>query len=101
MNTGIYHGSDALLYILTDDDPETWTPVGHSTSHSVEVTSELKVRRTKDTGKFPSRKLTGIDAHVNLDALVLYDGYSYEELLTEQLEGNALQLRLRGHTNED
>jgi hypothetical protein len=91
-NTGIYHGSDALLYV-------GGTAAGHSTSHSIETTSELKVRRTKDTGKFPTRKLTGIDAHVNLDALVMYDGYSYKNLLTAQLAGTQLTLTLRGHSN--
>jgi hypothetical protein len=91
-NTGIYHGSDALLYV-------GGTAVGHSTSHSIDVKSETIIRRTKDTGKFPTRKLVGIDASVNLEALVLYDGYSFKDLLTAQLLGTALTLTLRGHSS--
>ena len=91
-NTGIYHGSDALLYV-------GGSAVGHATSHTLDVKSELIVRRTKDTGKFPTRKLTGIDGSVSMDALVLYDGYSLKDLLTAQLAGTALTLTLRGHSN--
>jgi hypothetical protein len=93
-NTGIYHGSDMLLYV---DD----TAVGHATSHDLDVKSELIVRRTKDTGKFPTRKLTGIDASASCKALVLYDGYSFKDLLTAQLEGTPLTLTLRGHSNSE
>jgi hypothetical protein len=75
------------------------TAVGHSTSHSLDVKSETIVRRTKDTGKFPTRKLTGIDASVSCDALVLYDGYSFKDLLTAQLAGTIITLTLRGHSN--
>jgi hypothetical protein len=91
-NTGIYHGSDMLVYV-------GGTAVGHSTSHSLDVKSETIVRRTKDTGKFPTRKLTGIDASVSCDALVLYDGYSFKDLLTAQLAGTIITLTLRGHSN--
>jgi hypothetical protein len=100
MNTGIYHGSDALVYIRTDDDPETWTAIGHASSHDIDVKSELIVRRTKSTGEFPNRKLVGIDASVSIKALVLYDGYSFKDLLTAQLAGTALLMRLRGHEIE-
>jgi hypothetical protein len=92
MNTGIYHGSDALLYI-------GGTAVGHSTSHSLDVKSETIVRRTKDTGKFPTRKLTGIDASASLEALVLYDGNSFKDILTAQLAGTPIVLTLRGHSS--
>ena len=92
VNTGIYHGSDALLYV-------DGTVVGHASSHDLNVKSELIVRRTKSTGKFPTRKLVGIDGSVSLKALVLYDGYSYKDLLTAQLAGTLLTLTLRGHSN--
>ena len=91
-NTGIYHGSDCLLYV-------GGTLCGHATSHDLDVKSELIVRRTKDTGKFPTRKLTGIDASCSVKALVLYDGYSFKDLLTAQLAGTSLTLTLRGHSN--
>jgi hypothetical protein len=91
-NTGIYHGSDMLLYV-------GGTLVGHASSHDLDVKSELIVRRTKDTGKFPTRKLVGIDASCNVKALVLYDGNSFKDLLTAQLAGTALTLTLRGHSN--
>jgi len=98
MNAGIYHGSDALLYIQTDDDPVVvWTAVGHASSHDIDIKSEEIVRRTKDTGKFPTRKLTGIDASVNVKALVMYDGYSLKDLLTAQLAGTSLIMKLAGH----
>lgn len=98
-NTGIYHGSDALVYIETGVD--TWTAVGHTTSHAIQVTSEMVVRRTKDTGKFPTRKVTGLDYNVSIEALVLYDGYSLKDLLTLQLAGTQLKFKLAGHSNED
>jgi hypothetical protein len=92
-NTGIYHGSDALVYIGT-------TAVGHATSHTLDVKSEVIVRRTKDTGKFPTRKVTGLDASVSMEALVLYDGYSFKDVLTAQLTGEAITLKLAGHSND-
>jgi hypothetical protein len=101
MNSGIYHGSDALVYIRTAVSPDVYTPVGHATSHSLDVKSETIVRRTKSTGSMPTRKLVGIDASISMDALVLYNGYSFENLLTAQLAGNQLLLQLRGHDNED
>jgi hypothetical protein len=91
-NTGIYHGSDMLLYV-------GGTAIGHATSHDLDVKSEIIVRRTKDTGKFPTRKLTGIDASASCKALVLYDGYSFKDLLTAQLAGTPLTLTMRGHSN--
>lgn len=91
-NTGIYHGSDMLLYV-------GGTAVGHATSHDLDVKSDLIVRRTKDTGKFPTRKLTGIDASCSVKALVLYDDYSFNDLLAAQLAGTSLTLTLRGHSN--
>ena len=99
MNAGIYHGSDALVYVRTGVSPDVYTAVGHSTSHTLDVKSELIVRRTKDTGKFPTRKLTGIDASVSMDALVLYNGYSFDDILASQLNGDTLLLQLRGHEN--
>lgn len=91
-NTGIYHGSDMLLYVGA-------SAVGHATSHDLDVKSDLIVRRTKDTGKFPTRKLVGIDASVSVKALVLYDGYSFKDLLTAQLAGTSLTLKLEGHSS--
>lgn len=92
INTGIYHGSDALLYVGA-------VAIGHSTSHALDVKSETIVRRTKDTGKFPTRKLVGIDGSVSCEALVLYDGYSFKDILAAQLAGTPIALTLRGHSN--
>ena len=97
---GAYSGTvdfDDIIIQRTEDDIVDFTAVGHSSSHDLNVKSELIVRRTKDTGKFPTRKLVGIDGSVSLKALVLYDGYSYKDLLTAQLAGDTLLLKLAGH----
>jgi hypothetical protein len=100
--TSAYNGTvdfDDIIIQRTDDDIIDFTVIGHATSHDLDIKGELIVRRTKDTGKFPSRKLTGIDASVSIKALVLYDGYSAKNLLAAQLNGDTLMLKLAGHTN--
>lgn len=99
MNAGIYHGSDALLYVRTGIAPDVYTAVGHATSHSLDVKSELIVRKTKNTGPMPTRKLVGVDASISMEALVLYNDYSFATLLAAQLVGTQLMLQLRGHEN--
>jgi hypothetical protein len=97
---GTVHFDDIIVQ-RTEDDIVDFTVIGHATSHDLDIKGDLIVRRTKSTGAFPTRKLTGLDATVSIKALVLYDDYSIKDLLTAQLNGDTLMLKLAGHNNAE
>lgn len=98
--TGTVHFDDIIVQ-RTEDGIVDYTVVAHATSHDIDIKGDLLVRKTKTSGKFPTRKLTGIDATISMKALVLYDTYSYKDLLACQLAGDDLMLKLAGHSNAD
>lgn len=95
-NNGIIDGGDLMLYIKP---VAAWILIGEAKSHSISNKSEVRTRRTKSTGDYPARKVTGLDCTVNTDCLALYaSGYSYFELLAAQQAKTPVLLKLAGHT---
>ena len=96
-NTGIIDGGDLMLYIKPSG---TWLLVAEAKSHSISNKSEVRTRRTKSTGDYPARKVTGLDCTVNTDCLALYaaTGYGYFELLAAQQAKTPVLLKLAGHS---
>lgn len=92
-NTGIIDGGDLLLYV---EIATVWTLIGEATSHQLSRKSEVRVRRTKTTGKYPARKVIGLDAEVTTDCLATYDGYGYYDLCALQEAKTPVKLKLAG-----
>ena len=98
-NTGIIDGGDLMLYA---EIAAAWTLIGEAKSHTISSKSEIRVRRTKETGLYPGRKIVAVDAQVTTDNLVLYaGGLSYFELLALQQAGTDVKLKLAGHDDSD
>ena len=94
-NEGVIDGGDLLLYVKVGS---TWTLIGEAKSHSLSNKSEVRIRRTKSSGLYPSRRIVGLDASVTTDCLVTYDGYGYFDLLTLQQSRTSVKLKLAGRT---
>jgi predicted secreted protein len=97
--TGFVNGSDLLLYIdtSTTSTPE-WTPVAHTTSHTVDYSSETKDRVTKDistNGKWKAKAVSGISATITCEGLVIYDSdkLSYKAVLAKMKAGATVLLK--------
>jgi hypothetical protein len=95
-NTGIIDGGDLMLYAYI---VSTWTLIGDAKSHSLSNKSEVRTRRTKATGDYPGRKVTGLDCTINTDCLATYGSYGYFELLALQIAKTKVLLKLAGHAN--
>lgn len=92
-NTGIIDGGDLLLYV---EIATVWILIGEAKSHSLSSKSEVRTRRTKSTGIYPGRKITGLDATVSTDCLATYGAYGYFELLALQMAKTNVKLKLAG-----
>ncbi|MGL5894836.1 MAG: phage tail tube protein, partial [Bacteroidales bacterium] len=90
LKEGVVEGNDIMVYMNTSSSgsaPE-WKPTLHATSHSVDYSAETKVRKTKDTGKWSKKKVTGNSCTIKVDALRSYDaGVGYSELLKKMKAG--------------
>ncbi len=92
-NTGIIDGGDLLLYV---EITSVYTLIGEAKSHTLESTSEVRIRRTKNSSNYPARKVVGLDASVSTDCLATYGTYGYFELLALQLAKTKVKLKLAG-----
>lgn len=92
-NTGIIDGGDLLLYV---EIATVWTLIGEAKSHTLSSKSEVRTGRTKSTGLYPRRKVTGLDSTVGTDCLATYGTYGYYELLALQLARTKVKLKLAG-----
>jgi len=98
-NTGVIFGGDMLFYV--EVSAGTWTPVAHATSHTLSETAETITRKSKDTGKYPIRKVIGFDWTVKAEALKTYDGYGYHDLKTLYRAGLPIVVKMSGRTAGD
>jgi predicted secreted protein len=96
---GFVNGSDLLLFIDTSitSTPE-WTAVAHTTSHTVDYSSETKDRVTKDissNGKWKSKAVSGISATITCEGLMIYDSdkLSYKTILAKMKAGQTVLLK--------
>jgi predicted secreted protein len=86
--TGFINGSDLLLHINTGTaDTPIWTPVAHTTSHTVDSSSETKDRMTKDLssgGKWKAKSISGLSVSITCEGLLIYDPtFTYKDLLAK------------------
>lgn len=95
-NIGIVEGNDLMLYVNTAESTTTpvWSPTLHATSHTIDWGAETKVRKTKDTGKWAKKVVTGHSCTIKCDALCSYDaGIGYTELLKMMKLGEEVLLK--------
>jgi predicted secreted protein len=96
---GFVNGSDLLLYINTGTTSNpTWAAVAHTTSHTVDYSSETKDRVTKDistNGKWKAKAVSGISATITCEGLMIYDSasISYRSILAKMKAGEPVLLK--------
>lgn len=73
-----------MLYIDTSGTATpTYTPVAHSSSHTIDYAAETKDRKTKDTGVWAVKVVTGLSASISCEALQTYDAVVGKEKLLD------------------
>lgn len=92
--TRVYEGQDLLLFV-------EGTAVCHSTTHSLEVTLDLRDRVSKDTGKWKGKKPNLLGWKASCDALACYNGYNYHELYAMMIAREPVTVKLAGHAAID
>lgn len=98
-NTGVIDGGDILVYVETV--PETWTPAAHCTECSIQNSTEVRSRSTKDTGKFDEKRAGKQSSTISVSALATYDTFSYFDLRALQLAGTPVKLKYSGRPTAD
>ena len=98
-NAGVIDGGDILVYVETV--PDTWVPVAHCTECSIQNSTELRSRSTKDTGRFDEKRAGKQGSTISVSALATYDGYNYFDLRALQLAGTAVKLKYSGRPAAD
>ena len=97
-NTGVIEGNDLILYI---EVAGVFTPVAHSTQHTIEPTAETRDRLSKDTGKWKTKVAGLLDWKAGCEALACYDGYSYHSLFALMIARAPVKLKLAGRDAVD
>jgi predicted secreted protein len=92
-NTGFIQGQDYVLSIMVST---TWTPVAHSTSHTLEQTLETRDRSSKDTGSWKGKVAGLLGWRATSESLALYDGYSFNDLKTKMDARTKVQVKMSG-----
>lgn len=92
-NTGFIQGQDYVLSIMVST---TWTPIAHSTSHTLEVNMETRDRSSKDTGKWKGKVAGLLGWSATSESLALYDGYSFADLKALMDGRTKVQVKLSG-----
>lgn len=92
-NTGFIQGQDYVLSVMVGT---TWTPIGHSTSHTLEVNMETRDRSSKDTGRWKGKVPGLLGWSVTSESIALYDGYSFAELKALMDNRTKVQVKLSG-----
>lgn len=98
-NTGIIDGGDILLYVETATG--VWTPVAHCTECSINHSTEIRKRMTKDTGKSAQKKAGEQTTTINVSSLTTYGSYGYFDLRALQLAGTEVTLKYSGRPTLD
>lgn len=89
-NTGIIDGGDILVYVETSTD--VWEAAAHGTTCKISTSTSFRERRTKDTdGKESAPDET--ETTISVEALTLYDDFSYFDFLEKQLAKEKLKLK--------
>lgn len=97
-NTGIIDGGDIMVYVMVG---AVETPMAHCTECSIQNSTELRTRSTKDTGRFDQKRAGKQNTTVSVSALVSYDGFNYFDLRALQLAGGEVILKYSGRPVAD
>lgn len=103
-NTGIIDGGDILVYLNTGTVAvPVWTPAFHCTECSIDHSTELRTRKTKDTGQSSQKRAGEQSTTVNVSALAAYPGtgFNYFTLREKQLAKEELQVKYSGRPAAD
>jgi hypothetical protein len=101
-NTGIISGGDIMVYVNTGTEAvPVWTPTAHATEHKISHSTELRTRKTKDTGKSSQKKAGEQSTTINISALATYGTHNYFDLRTLQLAGAEVMLKYSGRLAAD
>ena len=103
-NTGIIDGGDILVYLNTGTtQAPVWSPAFHCTECSIEHSTELRTRKTKDTGKSAAKRAGEQTTTINVSALAAYPGtgFNYFDLREKQIAGDEIQLKYSGRPEAD
>jgi len=97
-NVGIIDGGDILVYVKI---ATVWTPVAHCTECSIQNSTEVRSRSTKDTGRFDQKRAGKQGTTISVSALATYDSYNYFDLRALQLAGTEVVLKYSGRPAAD
>lgn len=103
-NTGIIDGGDILVYLNTGTkQTPVWSPAFHCTECSIEHSTELRTRKTKDTGKSAQKRAGEQTTTINVSALATYPGtgFNYFTLREKQIAGEEVMLKYSGRPAAD
>jgi hypothetical protein len=80
-----------------------WTPAFHCTECSIDHSTELRTRKTKDTGKSAQKRASEQSTTISVSALAAYPGtgFNYFDLREKQLAGDEIQLKYAGRPEAD
>jgi predicted secreted protein len=92
-NTGVIQGQDYVLAIMV---ATTWTPIAHSTTHTLDVNMEVRDRASKDSGIWKSKVPGLLGWSATSESLALYDGYSFNDLKALMDARTKVQVKLAG-----
>jgi len=97
-NVGVIDGGDILVYVKI---ALVWTPVAHCTECSIQNSTEVRSRSTKDTGRFDEKRAGKQGTTISVSALAAYDTYNYFDLRALQLAGTPVVLKYSGRPVAD
>lgn len=97
-NTGIIDGGDILVYVKV---ATVWTPVAHCTECSIQNSTEVRTRATKDTGVFDQKRAGKQGTTISVSALAMYNSFNYFALRALQLARTEVVLKYSGRPAKD
>lgn len=101
-NAGIINGGDIMVYVNTGTEAvPVWTPTAHATEHKISHSTEVRKRKTKDTGKTSQKKAAEQSTTITIAALATYGAHNYFELRQLQLDGAEVMLKYSGRPEAD
>jgi hypothetical protein len=103
-NSGIIDGGDILVYLNTGTvQAPVWSPAFHCTECSIDHSTEVRTRKSKDTGQSAQKRAGEQSTTINVTSLAAYPGtgFNYFDLRAKQLVGGELQLKYAGRPEAD
>jgi len=104
-NEGIIDGGDVMVYVNTGTLlAPVMTPAFHCTECSIDHGTEVRTRKTKNTGKSAQKRAGEQSTNISVSALTCYDKtgvLNYFTLREKQLSGEEVLLKYSGRPAAD